>query len=94
MLNDEKYNRNISLLCPTCGGSHFEYETGVDETIEVAKCASCGRSITKDELLRENSENIHEHVSEMAEQVKNDLAKELQESLKKAFSGNKNIRIT
>jgi len=93
MINEEKYGRTISLLCSTCCCSHFEYEKGVDEVIEVAKCASCGRTMTKDELMHENSENIQEHFSEMAKEARDDIARELKESLRKAFSGNKNIRI-
>jgi len=92
-MNEEKYQRRISLHCPTCGSTQYEFSCGVDETIELVKCASCGRELTKDELLRENSENIHEHVREISEQVKEDVAKELRESLKKAFKGNKNFRI-
>lgn len=92
-MDAEKYDRNLNLFCPTCGGAHFEHETGVEEIIEMVKCASCGRSLTKDELLSENSENIHEHLSEIKEQVANDIAKEVKETLKKAFGGSKNIRI-
>ena len=92
-MKDEKYSRNVSMLCPTCGCSQFEFENGVDETIEIAKCASCGRTLTKDELIRENSENINEHVKEIGAQVTKDLAKEMKESLMKASKGNKIFRI-
>ena len=91
-MNPEKYNRNINLLCPTCGSSDFSYEQGADETIEVMKCASCDREFTKDELMRENSENINEHFSEIKSEASKDMAKELKDSLKKAFRGNKNIK--
>ncbi|WP_024591672.1 MULTISPECIES: ECs_2282 family putative zinc-binding protein [unclassified Pseudoalteromonas] len=92
-MKDEKYQRSIGLQCPTCGCTDYEYEQGVDETIELAKCASCGRELTKDELVHENSENIQEHVSEIGKKVTEDLAKELKASLKEAFRGSKNIRI-
>jgi uncharacterized Zn finger protein (UPF0148 family) len=92
-MDAEKYNRNVNLLCPTCGSTHFEYETGVEEIIEMVKCASCGRSLTRDELLSENSENIHEHLSEIQQQATKDIAKEVKDALKKAFGGSKNIRI-
>lgn len=92
-MKDENHNRNVSLLCPTCGCSQFSYKNGVDETIEIAKCASCGREVTKDELIHENSENISEHVKEIGKSVTDDIAKQLRESLKKAFKGSKNIRI-
>ena len=92
-MRNEKYQRNVSMLCPTCGCSTYEYEQAVDETIEIVKCASCGRELTKDELMNENSENINEHISEMTKEIKADIAKEFKASLKKAFRGNKNFRI-
>jgi uncharacterized Zn finger protein (UPF0148 family) len=91
-MNPEKYNRSVSLLCPTCGCSQFTYNEGVDEIIQVMTCASCERQFNRDELLRENSENINEHLSEVKKEVTKDFADEIRKSLKKAFSGNKNIR--
>jgi transcription initiation factor IIE alpha subunit len=92
-MDAEKYNRNVPLLCPTCGCTQFGYDKGVDETIEIAKCASCGRELTKDELIHENSENISEHVKEMGDEIIKDAAKEMKEALKNAFKGSKNIRV-
>jgi transcription initiation factor IIE alpha subunit len=92
-MDAEKYNRNVTLVCPTCGGTQFKYDKGVDETIEIAKCASCGRELTKDELIHENSENISEHVKEMGDEIIKDAAKEMKEALENAFKGSKNIRI-
>jgi len=91
-MNPEKYNRSVSLICPTCGCSDFSYEEGTDETTQIMTCASCEREFNKDELIQENSENIEEHLSEMKEDVVKDVADELRKSLKKAFSGSKNIR--
>ncbi len=91
-MDHEKYNRSISLLCPTCGCSQFSYDEGVNETIQVMTCASCGREFNRDELIRENSENIDEHLSEIKKEVTKDFTDEIRKSLKKAFSGNKNIR--
>lgn len=92
-MRDEDYNRIIGLQCPTCGCTSYEYEQGADETIEMAKCASCGREITKDELLQANSENIQEHIAEVGKQITDDLVKEFKTSLKKTFKGSKYIRI-
>ena len=92
-MDAEKYNREIKLLCPTCGCDQFEFNKSVDETIELSKCMSCGRQLTKDELIRENNENISEHLKEIGNQFINDAEKELKDHLKKAFKGNKNIRI-
>lgn len=92
-MNNEKYDRNINFLCPTCGGSSFSYDEGVDETIQTVTCVSCEREFNKDELILENSENIDEHISEIKSEMVNDVADELRKTLKKAFSGNKNIRL-
>jgi len=91
-MDSEKYNRSITLLCPTCGGTMFEFEHGVDETIEIATCVKCGRELLKDELIRENEENISEHVEEIGKEVVKDMADELRKSFKNAFRGSKNIK--
>jgi transposase-like protein len=91
-MNPEKYNRSIGMLCPTCGGSDFSYGEGVDEIIQIMVCASCKREFNKDELIQENRENIEVHLSEIKDEVTKDAADELRKSLKKAFSGSKNIR--
>lgn len=91
-MDPEKYNRSVSLLCPTCGCTQFSYDEGADETIQVMTCASCEREFNRDELIRENSENIDGHLSEIKKEVTKDLTAEIRKSLKKAFSGNKNIR--
>lgn len=92
-MDSEKYNRNVRVLCPTCGCSDFSYSEGSEETIQVMTCASCERAFTRDELLQENSENIRENLSEIKDEILKDVAAELRKSLKKSFSGNKNIRI-
>ena len=93
-MTKEKYDRQVSLLCPTCGNSLFEYERGVDETIELVSCASCGRKMTKDQLIQDNSENISEHVKEVGQEVMGDLVNEFRKNLRfrKTFRGNKNIK--
>ena len=89
-----KYDRQVGLLCSTCGNSLFKYELGVDETIEVVTCTSCDREITKDHLIQENSENISEHVKEVENEMMGDFVNEMRKELKKAFQGSKNIKIT
>ncbi|MDP3183421.1 MAG: hypothetical protein Q8M54_11475 [Desulfobaccales bacterium] len=82
-MDAEKYNRDVVLVCPTCGGTQFEYDKGVDETIELVKCASCNRELTKDELIRENSENISEHVKEIGGEIMKDAAETLKNIFKR-----------
>jgi predicted RNA-binding Zn-ribbon protein involved in translation (DUF1610 family) len=67
-----KYNRSVSLLCPTCGCDQFSQEGG-EETTEITKCTSCGREMTKDDLIRENSENVSAHMDEVKKEVLNDF---------------------
>jgi hypothetical protein len=72
-MDDAKYNRSVTLLCPTCGGDQFSHEGGIEGTIELTKCASCGREMTKDDLVRENSENISGQVDEIKKEVVDDI---------------------
>ncbi|SEU21808.1 hypothetical protein [Variovorax sp. OV084] len=92
-LNADKYSRSVSLLCPTCGGSQFSHDDADASTSALVKCEGCGLEISKDDLVRANSENVDEHVKEIGQEVVKDIEKELRESLKKAFSGSKNFRI-
>ena len=89
-MDTEKYKRTVSLHCPTCGGTLFG---GIDDpSNEDVTCASCDRTLNRDELLRENSENIEEHLGEMKAAITKDFTKQLQDSLKSAFKGSKNIK--
>lgn len=91
--NTEKYNRSVSLLCPTCGGSQFSHDDADAPAHSLLKCETCGLEISKDDLVRANSENVDEHVKEIGKEVVEDIEKELRDSLKKAFGGSKNFRI-
>ncbi len=62
-------------------------------SIEIATCAKCGRELPKDELIRENEENISEHVEEIGKEVVKDIAEDLKKSLKNAFRDSKHIKI-
>ncbi|MGU5637691.1 ECs_2282 family putative zinc-binding protein [Aeromonas veronii] len=90
-MDASKYNKSISLLCATCGCADFSYDTDLDAG--PITCTSCGRVFTKDELIQENSESIEQHTNEIKNQIGKDLSDHLRKSMKKAFSGNKNIRI-
>jgi len=88
-LETSNYDRTIPLQCPTCGTTEFVH---VAES-EIVKCASCGREMTKDELMRENYENIREHADEIAKQATEDLGRELKKTLQDAFKNSKFIKI-
>lgn len=92
VLNEQKYVRHVPLLCPTCGCNDFEVLEGVDELTEVVKCALCGHTLTKDELVSLNSESIDNHLQEIGQEAASDIQKELVDMLKKTFKGNNNVR--
>lgn len=88
MASSDKFDRTIPLNCPTCGGTEFEYQSDNDDTQPV-KCPGCGLTTTKAELIASNSENIAAHMDEIKEQ----LLKDVTQSFKDAFKGNKYITI-
>lgn len=91
--NTEKYSRSITLTCPTCAGTQFEYDEEATSGEAPMKCAGCERVLTRDELKEANAENIEEHLNEDKKQVTQDLQKHLHDTLKNAFRGSKNFRI-
>lgn len=92
-MDASKYNRSVVLLCPTCGGTQFEAMSVDDVESPLQKCATCDREITRDELIRENSENIEVNLEEVKKQVTEDVTKEVRERLSKAFKGSKFFKI-
>jgi len=51
--------------------------------VAICTCTSCGRSLSKDELIEFNSENLQAHVDEVKKMVVEDITKEF----RKIFSG-------
>jgi predicted nucleic acid-binding Zn-ribbon protein len=89
-----RYDSNVTLLCPTCGGTQFEYnDDEIHDDHATVRCVTCNREMTKDELIHKNSENIEEHISEISKESVDDLARELKKTFKKVLSGNKNIKL-
>ncbi|MRS13265.1 MAG: hypothetical protein EG823_09420 [Actinobacteria bacterium] len=89
-MDESKYDRQVTLLCPACGSDQFSFDD--EEEDGPVKCVNCGRETTRDELIAENGETIEAHVAEVGEEVTADIAKELNKSLRDAFKGNKHIR--
>lgn len=92
-MDTEKYNRTVALLCPTCGSTQFSSSKPDDSESELLTCASCSREITRDDLIRENSENVDEHLNEIGKEAAKDLALEFKNKLAAAFKGSKFIKI-
>lgn len=78
-MNDEKYSRKVTLSCPTCGNSNFEYDPNNTGSI---RCPSCEREFSKDELIRENGEIIENNLDEVKREIAKDIKKELQNLFK------------
>lgn len=87
MSNNGKFDRSISMLCPTCGSTQFDL--GENEASEHITCAMCGLKLTKGELRQANDEHIAAHV----EQIKHEVVNDFRDQLKRAFKGNKAFRM-
>lgn len=89
-MEESKYDREVALLCPVCGSSSFNFDEN-NETTPII-CADCGYETTREDIIEANGEIIESHLAEIREEVLADVAKELNDSLRRAFRGNKNIR--
>lgn len=83
-----KYNRSVTLLCPTCGSADMHMKEQVPES-QIAECCACGLKIEKQALIDANGENIAAHIEEIGQEVQKDFAA----SIKKALRGNKFITV-
>lgn len=84
MKNMEK---SVILKCSVCGNDQFssaheniENIQDASDEIEV-KCSDCGRVITKEQLIEENSHIIDANL----EDFKNDIVKQVEKEIKKLF---------
>lgn len=84
-MDASKYNREIRLQCPTCGGTQFEYDETIDSDEQAVNCIQCNRETTRRALIDENTENINAHVGQIGDEVVKDLSKELSQTLKRIF---------
>ena len=80
MPDASKYDRTVTLICPTCGDTQFEHDEH-DENA-AATCLSCGLQITRTDLIEANSENISGQLEKMKSDVVSDMKAQLQKSLK------------
>lgn len=88
----DNYNISISLRCIVCGREDcFESE----EDGSYIKCTNCGREYHggRDELIEYNNEQIRESIEQKKKEITSDVKEEIHDMIKKAFSGNKHIKI-
>lgn len=89
-MNASKYDQQLALACPTCGGKEFEFDAATFAAGDSsARCTTCDRQLTKDELVAENGEVIEEQVKEIGREIVSDFKSDL----KRALKGNKFIKI-
>jgi len=84
-----KYDKQVKMVCIVCNHDQFEQSDDSD----LVKCVSCGREVTKDTLLAENSEHIDAEIESTAEHFNKDLEKELGDVIKNAFKGVKGFKV-
>lgn len=70
----------VAVTCPACQGTQFRYDAD-DDTVPYA-CVSCGKSMTKSQLLESTKDRITKQI-----------AAKMKSEMKRAFAGNRNIRI-
>lgn len=88
----DKYNGNVQLRCIVCGETD-KFDSNEDNSY--IKCMNCGKEYFGgyDELVECNQREINEAVEAKAEELRNDLDKELRDIFKNAFKNNKYIKI-
>ncbi|MGY6297974.1 ECs_2282 family putative zinc-binding protein [Vibrio parahaemolyticus] len=84
-------DRQISMLCPTCGCKDFTFDEHDENGLVI--CAQCERQLARADLVAENSELIAENQNEIAKEAQKQIEAEMKKMLKNAFKGNKNIKI-
>lgn len=67
----EKLNRQVALMCPTCGNTEFITDTSSNDV----ECPRCGLVIQKDDLLKENGENLQAHLKEITQEASKEIKK-------------------
>jgi uncharacterized Zn finger protein len=83
-MDPDNYSRSITLYCPTCGGTEFEYDDDtMDEEDAIVCCTSCGNSLTRVALNEANSEHITAHVEEIKEEIVKDISNQISNMFKR-----------
>jgi len=77
-MGDGKYDRTISMQCPTCGGTDFKQDDS-----PIVKCATCEREMSKDELREANGARIEAEVEDVKKQIFEDIKADFAKAFKK-----------
>ncbi len=87
----KNYSFSVTLRCPVCGSTDID----LTEDNTYGKCNVCNKEFPGgyDELVELNQANIEAAVEDKKEEIYKDVEKELHDRLKKAFNGNKYVKI-
>lgn len=78
---------SFSMKCSVCGNDQFStIDDSIEDMLKAAdetevKCSDCGRVITKEQLIEENSHIIDANIDDF----KDEIMKQLQKDFKKMF---------
>lgn len=86
------YDFTVQLRCPVCGSTDID----ITDDKSYGKCNRCNREFPGgyDELVELNQFNIQEEIDAKKEEIQRDLEIDIHDMFKKAFKGNKHIKIT
>lgn len=85
----KEHSRSLTLICPTCAASRFEFDSSLDETIRQYHCTSCGLNFTLADIKAANSAQISAAVDLMKREILDDV----KSSLHKAFKNSKGWKV-
>ena len=87
----KNYDFTVQLHCPICGSTDID----ITEDKSFGKCNICNKVFPGgyDELVELNQAHIQDELDAKSKEIQKDLEKELTERFKKAFKGNKYIKI-
>ncbi len=87
----KNYSFSVPLRCPICGSTDIE----ITEDKTFGKCNMCNKEFPGgyDELVELNQASIEAALEDKKTEIQEDFEKDLKNMFKKAFKGNKNIRI-
>ena len=87
----KNYNFSVMLTCPICGSDDIE----LSEDKSYGKCKMCSKEFLGgyDELVELNQALIQEELEDTKAEIKKDLEKDIHDMFKKAFKGNKYVKI-
>ena len=82
-MSSGSFNKKITLRCPTCGNTWFEYDNAIQSNIQKIKCSSCKGVFSRDELMRLNKNIINKNIKDMEKEITDKIEKDLDKILNK-----------